>query len=110
MEWNEPEWSELAIDDAYSWPQLIRDCVIVDRLISEMRSWRYKSLSFRCGDLLIFSYVFGSVKTGGRGSTDYVMKGSLRKVPPELIEELKGICQVLYFNIFSLVNLFNNTS
>ncbi|WMV55447.1 hypothetical protein MTR67_048832 [Solanum verrucosum] len=34
-----------------------------------------------------------SVKTGGKGSTDYVVKGSLRKVPPELIEELKGICQ-----------------
>lgn len=34
-----------------------------------------------------------SVKTGGKGSTDYAVKGSLRKVPPQLIEELKGICQ-----------------
>lgn len=34
-----------------------------------------------------------SGKNGGKGSTDYVVKGSLRKVPPELIEELKGICQ-----------------
>ncbi|XP_060216567.1 D-lactate dehydrogenase [cytochrome], mitochondrial isoform X3 [Lycium barbarum] len=34
-----------------------------------------------------------SVKIGGKGSTDYAVKGSRREVPPELIEELKGICQ-----------------
>lgn len=65
-----------------------------------MHPGRYKSLSFRYVDLLIFSYVFGSVKIGCKGSTDYAVKGSRREVPSKLIEELKGICQVLYFNIF----------
>lgn len=31
---------------------------------------------------------------GGTGSTDYVVKGSRRKVPRELIEELSVICKV----------------
>ncbi|KAM7524337.1 hypothetical protein LguiA_014239 [Lonicera macranthoides] len=30
---------------------------------------------------------------GGKGSTDYVVKGSHKKVPQELIHELKAICQ-----------------
>lgn len=31
---------------------------------------------------------------GGTGSTDYVVKGSSRKIPQELIEELSVICKV----------------
>ncbi|XP_019186190.1 PREDICTED: D-lactate dehydrogenase [cytochrome], mitochondrial [Ipomoea nil] len=34
-----------------------------------------------------------SVKIGGKGSTDYVVKGSYKEVPQELIDELKEICQ-----------------
>lgn len=34
-----------------------------------------------------------SVKIGGKGSTDYAVKGSRREVPSALVEELKGICQ-----------------
>ncbi|KAL2463972.1 D-lactate dehydrogenase [cytochrome] [Forsythia ovata] len=30
---------------------------------------------------------------GGKGSTDYLVKGSHRKVPQQLIDELKAICQ-----------------
>nr|GMD47866.1 D-lactate dehydrogenase [cytochrome], mitochondrial [Ipomoea batatas] len=34
-----------------------------------------------------------SVKIGGKSSTDYVVKGSYKEVPQELIDELKEICQ-----------------
>nr|GMD47838.1 D-lactate dehydrogenase [cytochrome], mitochondrial [Ipomoea batatas] len=34
-----------------------------------------------------------SVKIGGKSSTDYVVKGSYKEVPRELIDELKEICQ-----------------
>jgi D-lactate dehydrogenase (cytochrome) len=33
------------------------------------------------------------VRIGGKGSTEYVVKGSHEKVPQELIQELKAICQ-----------------
>lgn len=34
-----------------------------------------------------------SVKIGGKDSTNYVVKGYHREIPPQLIEELKAICQ-----------------
>ncbi|XP_070047465.1 D-lactate dehydrogenase [cytochrome], mitochondrial [Nicotiana tomentosiformis] len=34
-----------------------------------------------------------NVKIGGKDSTDYAVKGYHREIPPQLIEELKGICQ-----------------
>ncbi|OIT20927.1 PREDICTED: D-lactate dehydrogenase [cytochrome], mitochondrial [Nicotiana attenuata] len=34
-----------------------------------------------------------SVKIGGKDSTDYVVKGYHSEIPPQLIEELKAICQ-----------------
>lgn len=37
---------------------------------------------------------------GGKDSTEFVIKGSHKEVPEELIDELKSICQVLYFFSF----------
>lgn len=33
---------------------------------------------------------------GGKGSTKFVVKGSHKDLPKELLDELKAICQVLY--------------
>ena len=34
----------------------------------------------------------------GKGSTEYLVKGSHKDIPKELLDELKAICQVLYSN------------
>lgn len=40
--------------------------------------------------------VVRGVRIGGKDSTDYVVKGSHKKVPEELIDELKAICEVFF--------------
>lgn len=40
---------------------------------------------------------------GGKGSTDYAVKGSHKDAPQELIDELKAICQVWYQTPFILM-------
>lgn len=49
--------------------------------------------------LLCFFDIRG-VSFGGKGSTDYVVKGSHTEVPQELIDELSAICQVSYLVLF----------
>ena len=44
--------------------------------------------------VICFLYI-RDVTFGGKGSTDYVVKGLHKEVPEELIDELKAICQVL---------------
>lgn len=39
------------------------------------------------------------VSFGGKGSTQYVVKGSQKEFPQELLEELKIICQVQNLNL-----------
>lgn len=39
---------------------------------------------------------FRGVSVGGKGSTEFVVKGSHKDIPRELLDELKAICQVLY--------------
>jgi hypothetical protein len=51
--------------------------------------------------MLFFFFLFllflRSSGIGGKGSTEFVVKGSQKHLPQELIEELKAICQVFYF-------------
>lgn len=42
---------------------------------------------------------FRGKSIGGKGSTDFLVKGSHKKVPQELIEELKVICKVLIVSV-----------
>lgn len=56
---------------------------------------------------------FRSKGIGGKGSTEYVVKGSRKEVPQELIEELKLICKVLLVKLYqqdhlSWVNIFSS--
>lgn len=39
---------------------------------------------------------FRGVSVGGKGSAEFVVKGSHKDIPKELLDELKAICQVLY--------------
>ena len=45
--------------------------------------------------VVIFLLYIRGVTFGGKGSTDYAVKGLHKEVPEELIDELKAICQVL---------------
>lgn len=48
--------------------------------------------------LVLYSdYVFRGISIGGKGSTEYEVKGSHKEVSQELIDELKDICQVWSF-------------
>ena len=48
-----------------------------------------------------------SVSFGGKGSTDFVVKGSHKELPQELIDELKAICQVYYhFSLYFIGEKF----
>jgi hypothetical protein len=50
------------------------------------------------------------VKIGGKGSTQYVVKGSQKEFPQELLEELKIICEVPNPSLFEyIINLNHNT-
>ena len=40
------------------------------------------------------------VSFGDKGSTEFVVKGSHKELPKELIDELKAICQVFYHCFF----------
>ncbi|XP_062112323.1 D-lactate dehydrogenase [cytochrome], mitochondrial isoform X2 [Humulus lupulus] len=74
------------------------------RNTSSFSSWWSSSLlplalAFSAGSLSLASNSNPSlcdargVTFGGKGSTDYVVKGSHKEVPEELIDELKAICQ-----------------
>lgn len=54
---------------------------------------------FICVYIYIF-LIFSGASFGGKGSTDYVVKGSHKKVPQELIHELKAICQVFISSLY----------
>ena len=45
--------------------------------------------------LNIFLEGFRVGRIGGKDSTKYVVKGTYKPVPPELISELKAMCQVI---------------
>ena len=46
------------------------------------------------------------VSFGGKGSTQYVVKGSQKEFPQELLNELQAICQVRNLSLFEyLINL-----
>ena len=40
------------------------------------------------------------VSFGGKGSTEYLVKGARKDVPQELVDELKAICQVFFTHMF----------
>ena len=60
--------------------------------------------------LSLYSWiVIRGVSIGGKGSTEYVVKGSHRIVPHELINDLKAICGVLFAWIpFTWINACRN--
>lgn len=45
----------------------------------------------------------------GKGSTEFVVNGSHKELPQELLDELKAICQVFYrsFFIFDCCSILN---
>lgn len=47
-----------------------------------------------------FVNFYRGLPIGGKGSTEFVVKGYHKEVPKELIHELKAICQVMYLEIF----------
>ena len=51
-----------------------------------------------------FLFINRGVSIGGKGSTEFVVKGSHKELPQELIDELKAICQVLYIIVSSILN------
>lgn len=57
--------------------------------------WKLSIINGVCLNYLQFS----DKRIGGTGSTDYVVKGSHRNVPQELIDELSVICKVLTLQI-----------
>lgn len=46
--------------------------------------------------IAIFFFVSRGLSFGGKGSTEYLVKGSHKDIPQELVNELKSICQVFY--------------
>ena len=51
-----------------------------------------------------FLFINRGVSIGGKGSTEFVVKGSHKELPQELIDKLKAICQVLYIIVSSILN------
>lgn len=48
---------------------------------------------------LIVLICLSGLRIGGKDSTDYVVKGTHKKLSQELIDELKTICQVFFWLI-----------
>lgn len=63
-------------------------------------------MGFVCFDVIFFLMGFRGVRIGGEDSTEHVARGSYKVVPPELISELKAICQVIFAFYYSLAFIY----
>lgn len=76
--------------DAYFMNSIREMCFLMFCFVLLEAKWNYGIN----GVFFVNDFSFSDKRIGGTDSTNYVVKGSHREVPQELIEELSIICKV----------------